>query len=84
MRIRFHGRDAKKQKAIRKAKRLHEIDGKRYRVFFFGYRYRVWDRKETRRQIKSGLFRAGLKAGADFDRICFFDTDKMQCHVCQP
>ena len=75
--IRFCGRKSKLGSAVRKATRLHQEDGKRYRVFFFGYRYHVWDRADIRRQIKNGLFRSGLKAGKDFDSICFFDTNNL-------
>ncbi|GHV10289.1 hypothetical protein FACS1894162_3580 [Bacteroidia bacterium] len=75
--IRFCGRPAQLQKAIRKAKRLNKKTGRRYRVFFFGYKYRVWNRDDIRKQIKSGLFKHELKAGADFDKIAFFDTDSL-------
>jgi len=37
-------RPARLKRAIKKANRLHERDGKRYRVFFFGDRYHVWNR----------------------------------------
>jgi hypothetical protein len=46
-------------------------------VFFYGYRYHAWNRDEIRYRIKSGLFKDGLKAGRDFDKICFFDTDTL-------
>lgn len=74
--IRFCGRPAKLKQAIRKADRLHQDTGKRYRVFFFGYRYHVWNREDIKRQKHSKLLRHGLKVGADFDKICFYDTDK--------
>jgi len=73
--IRFRGNDLFLRAAIRKARRLHCRTGRRYRVFFFGYRYRVWTRADIRQRIKSGLFRRHLKAGNDFENICFYDTD---------
>jgi hypothetical protein len=75
--IRFCGRPGRLKKAIGKAKRLHGKNNRRYRVFFFGYKYRVWTRDDIRRQIKSGLLKDGLKAGQDFDKICFFDTNNL-------
>lgn len=72
--IRFKGRPGALRKAIKEADRLHKKNGKRYRVFFFGYEYKVWDRGQIRKRIKEGLFRSELKAGEDFDRICFYDT----------
>lgn len=75
-RLRFQMRPAKLEKAIKKADRLHKRTGKRYRVFFFGSKYHVWDRREIRRRQSSGLLKWDKKAGADFDRICFYDTDK--------
>ena len=76
--IRFRGRPAALHRAIKRARRLHRNTGRRYRVFFFGYRYRVWTRGNIRANIKSGLFKDGLKAGEDFDKICFFDTNDIE------
>ena len=80
--IRFCGRPGKLKRARRKAKKLHAKDGKRYRVFFFGYRYHVWDRAHVRERIKSGLFKHDRKAGKDFDAICFFDTNTLNPSPC--
>lgn len=72
--IRFKGRPGALRKAIKQADKLHKEKGKRYRVFFFGYEYKVWDRQEIKQRKRIGLFRSELKAGEDFDRICFYDT----------
>ncbi|MDR1102952.1 MAG: putative virulence factor [Tannerella sp.] len=77
----FRGRPGALRRAVRRAKRLHRKTGRRYRVFFFGYRYRVWSRVDIRRRIKSGLFKSGLKAGKDFDLICFFDTNEIEPEI---
>ncbi len=79
--VRFRGRESKKQQAIRKAKRMSKKTGRRYRVFFFGLRYHAWNRDDIRRYQKSGLFREGLKAGNDFDTICFYDTQNPEKYV---
>jgi hypothetical protein len=73
--IRFKGREYLLDKAIKKADRLSkENNGRRYRVFFFGYKYRVWDRLEIKRQKRIGLLKKDRKVGEDFDKICFYDT----------
>ncbi|MDR1454100.1 MAG: hypothetical protein LBJ01_00455 [Tannerella sp.] len=75
---RFRGRPGALNRAVNRARRLHRKTGRRYRVFFFGYRYRVWNRNDIRGRIKAGLFLSGLKAGKDFDRVCFFDTNDIE------
>jgi hypothetical protein len=72
--IRFCGRPSRLKKAIKKAKALNKKTGKRYRVFFFGYRYHVWDRWDIKERKRIGLFHTHLKVGNDFDSICFYDT----------
>jgi len=73
--IRYCGRPAKLKRAIREAIELSRRNGgKRYRVFFFGYRYHAWSREDIKERKRIGLFRSDLKAGSDFDSICFFDT----------
>ena len=62
--------------AIRKAKKLNERTGLRYRVFFFGSKYHVWNRRDIRGKQSQGLLKWNKKAGADFDQICFYDTNK--------
>lgn len=80
--IRFCGRPAKLKSAIKKAEQLHSKTQKRYRVFFFGYKYRVWTRQDIKDRKHSGLFKRHLKPGVDFDSICFYDTEKggFPCH----
>ena len=72
--IRFCGRNAALRRAIKKAKKLHAETGRRYRVFFFGYKYHVWTRSDIKERKHIGLFKLNLKAGDDFDGIAFFDT----------
>lgn len=73
--IRFKGNALFLKRAIREADRLHKQNGKRYRVFFFGYRYYAWDRQEIKRRKQIGLFKRDKKVGEDFDKICFYDTN---------
>ncbi|MFV0341016.1 MAG: hypothetical protein ACK5MA_10410 [Parachlamydiaceae bacterium] len=72
--IRFKGRPYLLYKAKKKADKLHKQTGKRYRVFFFGYKFYVWTREDIKERKRIGLFRDNLKCGADFDKICFYDT----------
>ena len=73
--LRFRMRPAALNRAKHKADRLHKKTGNRFRVFFFGKQYQVWTRDEIRDRKKSGLFKYQLKAGKDFDRIAFYDTN---------
>ncbi len=77
-RIRFQMREVKLEKAIKEADRLHKETGKRFRVFFFGGKYHVWTRTDIRERQASGLLKWNRKAGADFDRISFYDTNKIK------
>ena len=79
--IRYTMRPGELRRAVKKARRLHEKDGRRYRVFYFGYRYHAWNRRDIRRQLNSGIFKDGLKTGIDFDKIAFFDTDNPDRYV---
>lgn len=79
--IRFKGRPALLHKAVRQAQKRHKKDGKRYRVFFFGYKYRVWNRQEIQVQKRIGLLKSNLKVGEDFDKICFYDTQNSDRYV---
>lgn len=72
--IRFKGRPYLLYKAKKKADRLHKKTGLRYRVFFFGYKYRVWHRWDIKEQKRIGLLKNDRKVGEDFDKICFYDT----------
>lgn len=75
--IRFCGRPAAFKRATKRAVKLHHKTGKRYRVFFFGYKYRVWTRSDIKERKNNGLFKRDLKAGVDFDGIAFFDTNHL-------
>ncbi len=77
-RIRFQMRPAKLNKAIQEAKKLHTDTGRRYRVFWFGDKYHVWNRNDIRRRQAEGLLKWNKKAGADFDKICFYDTNNKE------
>lgn len=79
--IRFKGNRYFLNKAIKEADRRHAENGKRYRVFFFGYEYKVWDRQEIKKRLRNGLFKSELKAGEDFDKICFYDTQNPDGYV---
>lgn len=79
--IRFCGRKSKLQAAIKQANSLHSKTGKRYRVFFFGNKYHVWTRDDIKERKKSSLFKRHLKAGEDFDKICFYDTSNPDNNV---
>lgn len=74
--IRYKGCPSQLKKAIKKADSMHKKDGKRYRVFFFGYSYRVWNRQDIKDRKHSKLFKRHLKVGDDFDSIAFYDTQK--------
>lgn len=76
--LRFQMRQSKLNKAIREANKLHKQTARRYRVFWFGNKYRVWNRNDIRRQQASGLLKWNKKAGADFDKICFYDTNNKE------
>lgn len=73
--LRFRMRPAALNRAKRKADRQHKKTGNRFRVFFFGNRYHVWTRDDIRDRKKTGLFKFWLKAGSDFDRVSFYDTN---------
>lgn len=79
--IRFRMRPYLLYKAKKQADRLHRKTGRRYRVFFFGYKYRVWDRQDIKEQKRIGILKQDRKVGEDFDRICFYDTLNPQNYV---
>lgn len=73
--LRFKMRPANLNKAIRKANKLHLQTGKRYRVFWLGWKYRAWCRDDIKRLQHDGNLKHGVKAGIDFDGVAFYDTD---------
>lgn len=79
--IRFCGRSGALNKAIQKANRLHKENGQRYRVFFFGNKYHVWNRQDIKEKKRIGLLKRDLKVGQDFDSICFYDTNNPEAYV---
>lgn len=79
--IRYKGRPAKLKQAVKDAQEKHKKDGKRYRVFFFGYKYYAWNREDIKRRKRSGLFYDFLKVGKDFDSICHYDTENPESYV---
>jgi len=79
--IRFCGRPGALKRAVKKANKLHKKTGQRYRVFFFGNKYYAWNRQDIKERKRSGLFYKYLKVGADFDAICFYDTNYPEGYV---
>lgn len=75
LQIRYQMRPGQLKKAIKEADRLHNVDGKRYRVFYFGNKYHIWNRQDIRRQQAIGLLKYDKKIGNDFDEISFYDTN---------
>lgn len=73
--IRFKGNKYFLKPAVRKAERLHRETGKRYRVFFFGYRYHAWDNTEIRKRMNNGLFKKELRIGKSFNTVCYYDSN---------
>lgn len=64
-------------RAIRRANRLHCETGLRYRVFFFGYKYYAWSRKDIQERKHINLFHRHKRVGDDFDSIAFYDTNSL-------
>jgi hypothetical protein len=81
LKLRWHASPLKKQHAIKQAIKQNKKNGKRYRVFFIGGQFRVWQRNDIRRLRNEGLFKSELKPGVDFDKIAIFDTLKSKNHV---
>jgi|GEM_PF-1259036 hypothetical protein len=79
--VRWQASPFKQKQAIKKAIRQNKQTGMRYRVFFIGGRYRVWQRNDIRHLRNAGLFKCELKPGADFDKIAIYDTIKLNPHV---
>jgi hypothetical protein len=73
--LRFLGGKLFFKPAVRKAKRLHEKTGLRYRVFFFKGKYYVCNRSEVRKLMRDGFLKRA-KLEADLEKVCFFDTQK--------
>jgi hypothetical protein len=77
LRIRFHGRPGALKRAIKKAKKLHAKDNRRYRVFFLGMRYRVYCRHEIKDYKKAGVFASYINS-TTIDSSKFFDTNDLE------
>lgn len=80
--IRFKGRDAAKNRAIRRAKKLHLASGdsprnrKRYRVFFLKNRYQVITRDDI--QMRKHHKEYGWHVNSTtMQPHCFFDTNSL-------
>lgn len=78
--IRFKGRDAAKNKAIEKAKKLHLASSdnlynrKRYRVFFLKNKYQVITRDDI--QMRKHAKEYGWHVNStNMQSLCFYDTD---------
>jgi len=76
LKIRFHGRKPALERAVKKATRLHKKDGKRYRVFFLDFRYRVYNRDDIKCRKKEGIFNYFINS-TTIDPVKFFDTNDL-------
>lgn len=72
--IRFKGRDAAKDRAIRKAKALHTETGKHYRVYFLKNKYQALTRRDLKRRQHTGEFGWHVNS-TGMKPLCFFDTN---------
>lgn len=72
--IRFKGRDAAKDRAIKKAKKQHAQDGKRYRVFFLKNEYQVFSRQDIQ-DAKHRKEWGWHVNSTNMQPLCFFDTN---------
>ena len=78
--IRFKGRDAAKDRAIRKAMKLHLASGtnfqnrKRYRVFFLKNRYQVITRDDIQMRKHAKEYNWDVNS-TNMQPFCFFDTN---------
>lgn len=71
--IRFKGRDAAKDRAIKKAKKQHAEDGKRYRVFFLKNKYQALTRDDIQMRKHAGEYGWNVNS-TNMQPFCFFDT----------
>jgi hypothetical protein len=77
--IRFKGRDAAKNRAIKKAKKLHlesgynKYDRKHYRVYFLKNKYEVLTRSDLQLKKHSGEFGWQVNS-TSMKPFCFYDT----------
>jgi hypothetical protein len=80
--VRFKGSPYFRNRAIRKAKKLHLGSGdspknrKRYRVFFLKNRYEVMTREDIQRRKHQKEWGWHVNS-TSMDRFCFFDTDNI-------
>jgi hypothetical protein len=72
--IRYKGRDAAKNRAIKKAERLHAENGKRYRVFFLKNRYEVLSRQDIQHYKHTGEYGWHVNS-TSMQPFCYFDTN---------
>jgi len=75
--VRFKGRDAARNRAIKKALRRHRKTGKRYRVFFIQNRYQVMTRRDIQRKKHSGEWGTHVNS-TNIDPMKFFDTENLK------
>jgi hypothetical protein len=71
--IRFKGRPAAKQRAIKKAKALHAETGKHYRVYFMQNKYQVLTRQDLQFRKHIGEFGWHVNS-TKMKPFCFYDT----------
>ena len=76
--VRFRGNRGHLERAIRKAKRRHRRNGRRYRVTFIGRRYRVYHRDDIRELKKNRAFNHAVNVtGMERQGIIYFDTNTL-------
>lgn len=71
--IRFKGRDAAKDRAIKKAKKLHAENGKHYRVYFLKNKYQALTRQDLQNRKHAGEFGWQVNS-TKMKPFCFYDT----------
>lgn len=71
--IRIYATPGRLQKAINKADKLHEQNGKRYRVFFLQMSYRVICREDMKDLKRAGFFVYHTNS-TNLDTYKYYDT----------
>lgn len=75
--VRYKGRDAARNRAIKRAKKKHKKTGKRYRVFFLQNRYQVITRTDIQRRKHANAWQRHVNS-TNLQRLCFFDTNSLK------
>ena len=78
--VRYQGNPHKQRRAIRVAKKKHEQDGKRYRVFFLGNRYQALTRDDIQRRKHEHAWGWHVNS-TSLGPYCFYDTNLTTGHA---